>query len=111
MTNISDVRTIVVENWLKQLRRRDGNPLTNTTKAKIRNLMSVLFNHAIRHEWLEQGKNPITLVRQSAGDGLIEEHFATSVATNGSEVLVSAPGKAITGPSCGAVYYSGITAP
>jgi len=28
--------------------------------------MSVLFNHAIRYEWLEQGKNPITLVRQSA---------------------------------------------
>jgi len=44
----------------------DGDPLANTTKAKIRNLMSVLFNHAIRYEWLEQGKNPITLVRQSA---------------------------------------------
>ncbi len=28
--------------------------------------MSVLFNHAIRYEWLEQGRNPITLVRQSA---------------------------------------------
>ena len=27
--------------------------------------MSVLFNHAIRYEWLEQGRNPITLVRQS----------------------------------------------
>jgi integrase len=26
--------------------------------------MSVLFNHAIRYEWLEQGGNPITLVRQ-----------------------------------------------
>jgi site-specific recombinase XerD len=26
--------------------------------------MSVLFNHAIRYEWLE--RNPITLVRQSA---------------------------------------------
>jgi integrase len=26
--------------------------------------MSVLFNHAIRYEWL--GRNPITLVRQSA---------------------------------------------
>jgi integrase len=26
----------------------------------------VLFNHAIRYEWLEQGRNPITLVRQSA---------------------------------------------
>ena len=27
--------------------------------------MSVLFNHAIRYEWLEQGRNPIKLVRQS----------------------------------------------
>ncbi len=63
--NIRDVRTIVVENWLRQLRRKDGSPLANTTKTKIRSLMSVLFNHAIRYEWLEQGKNPITLVRQS----------------------------------------------
>jgi integrase len=28
--------------------------------------MSVLFNHAIRHELLPQGSNPITMVRQSA---------------------------------------------
>jgi integrase len=28
--------------------------------------MSVLYNHAIRHEWLEQGRNPTLLVRQSA---------------------------------------------
>jgi len=55
-----------VERWLRQLRRRDGEDLANSTKAKIRNVMSVLFNHAIRYEWLEQGKNPITLVRQSA---------------------------------------------
>lgn len=34
------------------------------TKAKIRNVMSVLFNHALRYELLEM--NPITLVRQSA---------------------------------------------
>ena len=27
--------------------------------------MSVIFNHAIRYEWLEQGRNPIRLVRQS----------------------------------------------
>jgi integrase len=63
--NIRDIRTIAVENWLRQLHRKDGKPLANTTKAKIRNLMSVLFNHAIRYEWLEQGTNPITLVRQS----------------------------------------------
>lgn len=60
------VRTIAVQNWLRGLRRADGNPLANPTKAKIRNLFSVLFNHAIRYEWLEQGRNPITLVRQSA---------------------------------------------
>jgi integrase len=64
--NIRDVRTIAVERWLRQLLRVDGNPLAPSTKAKIRNQMSVLFNHAIRHEWLEQGRNPILLVRQSA---------------------------------------------
>ena len=64
--NIRDVRTVAVEHWLRRLQRADGNPLANSTKAKISNLMSVLFNHAIRYEWLEQGKNPIILVRQSA---------------------------------------------
>ena len=64
--NIRDVRTIAVEKWLRKLQRQDGEELANSTKAKVRNLMSVLFNHAIRYEWLEQGKNPITLVRQSA---------------------------------------------
>ena len=64
--NIRAVRTIAVENWLRQLTRLDGSPMAPSTKAKIRNLMSVLFNHAIRYEWLEQGKNPVLLVRQSA---------------------------------------------
>jgi integrase len=66
MVDIRDVRTVAVENWLRKLHRKDGKPLSNSSKAKIRNLMSVLFNHAIRYEWLEQGKNPITHVRQSA---------------------------------------------
>ncbi len=60
------VRTIAVQSWLRGLQRANGRPLANPTKAKIRNLFSVLFNHAIRYEWLEQGRNPITLVRQSA---------------------------------------------
>jgi integrase len=55
-----------VEEWLRQLRRQNNEHLSNSTKAKIRSLMSVLFNHAIRYDWLEEGKNPITLVRQSA---------------------------------------------
>jgi integrase len=65
-TNIRDIRTVAVEHWLSQLRRQNKEPLSSSTKAKIRSLMSVLFNHAIRYEWLEQGKNPITFVRQSA---------------------------------------------
>jgi integrase len=47
-----------VELWLRSL------PLARSSCAKIRNLMSVLFNHGIRHEICD--RNPIQLVRQSA---------------------------------------------
>jgi integrase len=56
--SLSDVRTIAVEEWL------DGIPRANGTRAKLRNLMSALFNHADRYEWIN--KNPIRRVRQSA---------------------------------------------
>ena len=52
------VRTVEVESWLSSL------PHAPATRAKIRNLMSALFNHAIRHEWILT--NPITQVRCSA---------------------------------------------
>ena len=65
-SRLRDVRTIALEQWLRGLKRSDGQPLAPGTKAKIRNIMSALFNHAIRYEWLEQEKNPVTLVRQSA---------------------------------------------
>jgi integrase len=55
---LADVRTIQVESWLR------GLPLAKTSCAKIRNLMSVLFNHACRYELFD--RNPIYLVRQSA---------------------------------------------
>lgn len=42
--------------------------MTNTTKAKIRSLMSVLFNHAIRCEWLAQDRNPILMVRRALSE-------------------------------------------
>ena len=41
-----------------------GVPLARSSRAKIRNIMSALYSHAIRWEWTE--KNPITSVRQSA---------------------------------------------
>lgn len=55
---LGDVRTIHVESWLR------GLSLANATKAKIRNVVHIIFAHACRHEWWE--KNPISLVRQSA---------------------------------------------
>jgi len=55
---IGEIKAVAVESWLGTIPRANG------TKAKIRNIMSAIFNHAVRHEWL--GKNPITLVRQSA---------------------------------------------
>jgi integrase len=55
---LAEVRTIEVESWLRRL------PLAKSSCAKIRNLMSVLFNHACRYELFD--RNPIYLVRQSA---------------------------------------------
>lgn len=62
------VRTTQVEKWLRQLKRvgKSKAKLARGSKAKIRCIMSVLFNHAIRHELMPQGSNPITMVRQSA---------------------------------------------
>ena len=52
------VRIGEVALWLRSL------PLARSSCAKIRNLMSVVFNHGIRHEICD--RNPIQLVRQSA---------------------------------------------
>ena len=64
--NIRDVRPKAVRYWLRNLSRQDGQPLADSTKAKIRNLMRRFLNHAIDCEWLEQGKNIMKLVKQSA---------------------------------------------
>jgi len=53
-----DVRAVEVESWLKSLNRAPG------TRSKIRNVMSLLFNHGRRHEICDH--NPIQWVRQSA---------------------------------------------
>jgi integrase len=55
---LSKIKPIEVESWLRQL------PLARGSCAKIRNIMSVLFNHACRYELYSE--NPIHLVRQSA---------------------------------------------
>jgi len=56
--SLSDVRTVAVESWLGTLK------LSNGSRAKVRNIMSALYAHAVRWEFFD--RNPITLVRQSA---------------------------------------------
>ena len=57
---LSEVRNMGVESWLRLL------PLAKSSCAKIRGLLSVLFNHACRYEFFD--RNPIRLVRQVQSD-------------------------------------------
>lgn len=55
---LSAIRSVEVELWLKNLNLAPGS------RCKIRNVMSVLFNHGRRHDLCD--RNPIEWVRQSA---------------------------------------------
>ncbi len=55
---LNNIRAGEIELWLRSL------PLARTSCAKIRNVMSVLFNHGLRHELVD--RNPVQWVRQSA---------------------------------------------
>lgn len=71
-TRLSAVRTVAVESWLHSL------PLAPATRSKIRNQMSAVFTHGIRHEFITT--NPISKVRTSAArlrepDVLTPEEF------------------------------------
>ncbi len=73
------IRAPLVEEWLRNLRQKprkrklpqsvstpqQSKPLAPASKAKIRNLMSVLFNHAIR--WGFADRNPISGPNKGAG--------------------------------------------
>lgn len=61
---LSVIKSIEVENWLNDLLREDGEPTAPATRAKIRNVMSALYAHAIRYGWTMH--NPITAVRTSS---------------------------------------------
>jgi integrase len=55
--SLGEVKPVAVEAWLK------GLHFAPNTKAKTRNVMSALYQHAMRYEWAIS--NPIRLVRQS----------------------------------------------
>src|SRR5689334_23731832 len=56
---VNEIRTVEVENWLR------GLPLARGTKAKIRKILGLLFNHAIR--WEFSTRNPILGMVRGAG--------------------------------------------
>jgi integrase len=58
-TYLTEVKPVQVESWLR------GLTLARATKSKLRNNLSVLFSHAIRHEMYDR-INPIAAVRQSS---------------------------------------------
>ena len=76
---LSEIKAPMVEEWLRKLKRQPPKrkkqqpavqekhlqPLAPATKAKIRNLMSVLFNHAIRWDFAQ--RNPISGPNRGAG--------------------------------------------
>lgn len=76
---LTAIRAPLVEEWLRNVRQRprkrkrpqpvetehESKPLAPASKAKIRNLMSVLFNHAIR--WGFADRNPISGPNKGAG--------------------------------------------
>jgi len=55
---LSEIKTVAVEQWLETI------DLAPATKTKIRNIMSAVWSHGIRHEWMTF--NPISKVRTSA---------------------------------------------
>lgn len=55
---LQDVRAVSVESWLAEL------PLAPSTRSKTRNILSALYEHAMRYGWATL--NPIKQVRQSA---------------------------------------------
>lgn len=55
---LSEVKPVAVEKWLREMPGAPG------TKAKTKGVLSILFQHAMRHEWATA--NPIRLVRQGA---------------------------------------------
>lgn len=58
-TFLTDVKAVKVEAWLR------GLAMAPATKCKLRNHLSALYSHAIRHELFDQ-LNPISSVRQSS---------------------------------------------
>jgi integrase len=55
---LDEIKTVDVEAWLRRL------PMARSSRAKIRSILSILFNHACRYDLFD--RNPMRFVRQGA---------------------------------------------
>jgi integrase len=55
---LDEIKAVDVEGWLRRL------PIARSSRAKIRSILSILFNHACRYELFD--RNPMRFVRQGA---------------------------------------------
>ncbi len=78
---ILEMEPILIEDWLAEL-GGGAHQLANGTRLKIRNIMSVVFRHGIRHGFLPRDgqANPMKYVRQS-GRSTREQTYLTQEQT------------------------------
>ena len=66
-TLAAEVKTVAVEQWLRELTHQNGRQSSKEYKVKIRNIMSAMFSHAIRHDLAN--RNPISCGGSDIGKG------------------------------------------
>jgi hypothetical protein len=71
-SRIQEMKAVAVERWLGSI-----DDLSDGTKAKIKGIMSEVFQHAIRYGWLDDGENPTFAVCQSAKRKRVTEPFGS----------------------------------
>jgi integrase len=66
-TLVAEIKTVAVEQWLRELTLQNGQPASKEYKVKIRNIMSAMFSHAIRYDLAN--RNPISCGGSDIGKG------------------------------------------
>jgi len=65
--SVQTLKAYDVERWLNELSRNNGKPMTGKTKAQIKGLLHMLLEWAMKWEYLELQRNPISLVKIKGG--------------------------------------------
>ena len=81
---IDQIKSVAVEEWLDSIKRANGR------RAKIRNIMSGIFHHAMRYEWLmKRHIRPVAKangIHKKIGWHTFRHSFGTLLKANGEDV-------------------------